>query len=111
MGAPLHPSIFDTSVRKLTVYRRPERSQPQERSWRSPRCAYLCIFCWLGTFSPSPWFSLFQKKGAVLNDSLLLQAGEVFSISVGSRIMVALEPVLADALPYLSNSGIIRNVI
>ena len=25
-GAPLHPSIFETSVRKLTVYRRPVRS-------------------------------------------------------------------------------------
>ena len=36
---------------------------------------------------------------------------EVSSLFVGSRIMVAPEPVLGDALPYLSNSGIIRNVI
>ena len=44
--ASLHPSIFKTSVHKLTVYGRPERSELQERSWRSPpRCAQLCIFC------------------------------------------------------------------
>ena len=34
-----------------------------------------------------------------------------FPLSVGSLIMVAPEPVLADNLPYLSNSGFIRNVI
>ena len=32
------------------------------------------------------------------------------SLSVECLIMVAQEPVLADSLPYLSNSGIIRNV-
>ena len=43
----------------------------------------------------------------VLKDPPGLRVGEVFSLSVGSLIMVAPEPVLADALPYLSNSGII----
>ena len=41
-------------------------------------------------------------------------AGEVFSLSVGNRNMVPPEPVLEDALPYLSimpYSGIIQNVI
>ena len=61
--------------------------------------------------SPSPSFSIFRKKGGVLKDPPRLRIDEVFSLSVESRIMVALEPVLADALPYLSNSGIIRSVI
>ena len=47
----------------------------------------------------------------VLKDPPRLLIGELFSLSVGSRIMVAPDPVLADDLPYLSNSGIIRNVI
>ena len=74
MVVPLHPSIFETSVRKLTVYGRP-------------------------------------GGGFVLKVPPRLLIGEVFSLSVGSQIMVAPGPVLADALPYLSNSGIIRNVI
>ena len=43
-----------------------------------------------------------KRKGCVLKDPPRLQAGEVFSLSVGNRLPP--EPVLADALPYLSNS-------
>ena len=64
-----------------------------------------------GPISLSPWFSFFQKGGYVLEDPPRLQIGEFFSLSVGIRIMVAPEPVLADALPYLSNSGFIQYVI
>ena len=60
-----------------------------------------------------PWYipAVPKRKGVVLKDPSRLQAGEVFSLSVGNRIMVPPEPVLADALPCLSNSSIIRNVI
>ena len=57
----------------------------------------------------SPFFR--KRGGCVLKDPPRLRIGEVFSLSVGSQIMVASEPVLEDALPYLLNSGIIRNVI
>ena len=70
---------------------RPARSQPQKRSWRSPpKRAQLCIFWWLGAFIPLSLVLLFSKrKGGVLKDPPRLQAGEVFSLSVGNRIMVA----------------------
>ena len=94
MEAPLHPSICKTSVRS------------------PPKRAELCIFWWLGAFIPLSLVLPFSKrKGCVLKDPLRLQAGEVFSLSVGNQNMVPPEPILADALPYLSNSGIIRNVI
>ena len=60
-------------------------------------------------------FNLTCYGQSAINDTvevgLVSVYSEVFSLSVGSRILVAPEPVLADALPYLSNSGIIRNVI
>ena len=54
----------------------------------------------------------FSRKGGgcILKDPPRLRMGEDFSLSVGSWIMVALEPVLTDALPYLSNSGIIHEL-
>ena len=70
---------------------------------------YYVILLARGPISPSPWFS-FAKKGG-LEDPPRLQTGKVFSLSVGSVIMVAPEPALADALPFLSYSGFIRKVI
>ena len=63
-----------------------------------------------GPTSPSPWFSFLKEGVCVLEDPPRLRIGKVFSLSGESPIMVALEPVMADALPYLSNSGIIQNV-
>ena len=68
------------------------------------------IFWWLGTFIPLSLVLPFSKrKGDGLKDPPRLQSGEVFSLEIG--LWLPPEPVLADALPYLSNSGIIRNVI
>ena len=65
--------------------RRLARSQPQERS-----CSVMCIFWWLGAFIPLSLVLPFSKrKGGVLKDPPRLQAGEVFPLSVGNRIMVA----------------------
>ena len=57
--------------------------------------------------SPTPWFSLFKKGIVSWRTPPGLQIGKVFSFSVGSLIMVALEPVLGDTLPHLSYSGFI----
>ena len=63
-----------------------------------------------GPTFPPHWWSFLKEGGVcVLEDPPRLRIGEVFSLSIESRIMVASEPVLADALPYLSNSGIIQN--
>ena len=62
MEAPLHPSIFETSVHKLTAYLRPDRYQPQERSWGSPprwaKLLYILLAA-RGPIYPYPWFSPF----------------------------------------------------
>ena len=50
----------------------------------------------------------FQKRGGgVLEDPPILRIGEIFSLSVGILIMVAPEPVLANARPHLLYSGFI----
>ena len=51
-----------------------------------------------GDLLGSPFF----KKGGVLEDPPGLWSGKVLSLSVESLIMVAPDPVLADALPHLS---------
>ena len=66
-----------------------------------------CIFFSSGSYIPVSLVLLFKRGGwGVLEDPPRLWIGEVFSLSVESQIMVA-EPVLADAFPYLSYSGII----
>ena len=67
---------------KDRIIRRPARSQPQERLWRSPpKHAQLYIFWWLGAFIPLSLVLPFSKrKGGALQEPPRLQAGEVFFI-------------------------------
>ena len=66
MEAPSPPSFFETSVGKLTVYRRPEWLQPQERSWRFP--SGLVSFSIL-LLAPGPLCNLL-KNGVQLDPAL-----------------------------------------
>ena len=103
---PLRP------VRKLTVYedwtgcsRRRDRG---DLLLGGLSYCILVFFLAQGPTSPSPWFSFLKEGGlCVLEEPPRLRIGEVFSLSIENQIMVAWEPVMTDALPYLSNSGII----
>ena len=66
MEAPLHPSICETSVHKLTVY----EDQPGHSRRRDRGDLLLSMLSYVysggkGPSSPSPWFSLFLKERGV----------------------------------------------
>ena len=87
-----------------------DRTGPSRRIVHGDLLGWLiyCILCKLGVLHRpllgSPFLG--RELECYLEDLPRLVIGEVFSLSVGSLIMVAPEPVLADTLPYLSNSGI-----
>ena len=71
-----------------------------------------CIFCQLRVLHPPLLGSPFKKKGGcVLEDPTRLWIGEVLLYLLEVYNYGSPEPVLADALPYLSYSDFIRNVI
>ena len=91
MEAPLHPSICETSVHKLTVYEdRPSHSRRRDRGdLLLSVLSYVYILVASGLHPPLLGSPFSKRKGGVLKDPPRPQAGEVFPLSVGNRIMVA----------------------
>ena len=104
------PSTFETSVHKLTVYE-DWTGCSRRRDLGDLLLGGLIVTVYFfssGSYIPFSLVVLFKRgRGVCPGGPTQTSIGEVFSLSIEIQIMVASEPVLADALPYLSNSGII----
>ena len=109
-GGPFTSYLQDLCSQADSTEDRTSRSRRRDRGNFLLGELYYVYFVSSGSYIPLSLVLPFEKRGGVCPGGPT-EISDSLSLSVRSWIMVSPEPVLADALPYLLYSGIIRNVI